>query len=257
MFLILFKVLKVKWTHLLGFGRIISWLPLTTWLRPGPQKWSASRNSGIGWCVPPLIALVVTCTSGCSYLRLKQKKREKEYSENGDKKEQMLQSSSSLFPQLLFLIWNSWSFQSSCVCESTRACWMLASPNLGILPLTRLTLSTQLSLPVSLQLNSKCRVASLSPDGSYQEMIIAKWGRKEFVECCLRTIYNFLKGGVEIRDVEDQVHSGRQVDNPSRRHLTERQNTSYESLILLQHLVRADCSVMFFLLGWIVYPTWF
>ena len=77
MFLILFKVLEVKWTHLLGFGRIISWLPLTTWLRPGPQKWSASRNSGIGWCVPPLIALVVTCTSGCSYLRLKQKRERK------------------------------------------------------------------------------------------------------------------------------------------------------------------------------------
>ena len=42
-----------KWTHRLGFGRIISWLPLTTW--PGPQKWSASRNSGMGWWVPALI----------------------------------------------------------------------------------------------------------------------------------------------------------------------------------------------------------
>ena len=251
MFLILFKVLKVKWTHLLGFGRIISWLPLTTWLRPGPQKWSASRNSGIGWCVPPLIALVVTCTSGCSYLRLKQKKRKRIFRKWRQERTNVTKFIFSLSPAA-FLSEIHDLFQSSCVCESTRACWMLASPNLGILPLTRLTLSTQLSLPVSLQLNSKCRVASLSPDGSYQEMIIAKWGRKEFVECCLRTIYNFLKGGVEIRDVEDQVHSGRQVDNPSRRHLTERQNTSYESLILLQHLVRADCSVMFFLLGWIV-----
>jgi hypothetical protein len=44
-------------------GRIISWLPLTTWLRPGPQKWSASRNSGIGWCVPPPLLLIVLLRS--------------------------------------------------------------------------------------------------------------------------------------------------------------------------------------------------
>ena len=63
--------------------------------------------------------------------------------------------------------------------------------------------------PVLLQLNSKFRVASLSPDGSYQEMLIAKWGRKDFEECCLRTVYSFLKGGIEIRDAEDVWSAGR------------------------------------------------